>query len=318
MKKPKKLIIQIPCFNESQSLPKTIQDLPKTIEGIDCIETLIIDDGSSDETIVVAQKLGVTHIISNKHNMGLAKTFRRGLDECLKRDADFIVNTDGDNQYAGEDIKKLIQPILKHEADIVIGDRETQKIPHFSRTKKLLQALGSAVVRKLAGIHVPDTVSGFRALSSEAAIKLNILSNYSYTTEMIIQAGKRGIKVSSVPIKTNQVTRKSRLFRNIPDFMIKQMGTIIRMYVMYQPFRVFFYIGSTLSILGLLPVIRFIYFFFTTGGDGHIQSLILGGVLLMMGIVAFLAGFLADLISYNRQLHEITLEKVKRLELNQK
>ncbi|MCP4429935.1 MAG: glycosyltransferase family 2 protein [Gammaproteobacteria bacterium] len=313
-----KLIIQIPCFNEGQSLPQTIQDLPKTVEGIDCIETLVIDDGSIDETIEVAQKLGVTHIISNKHNMGLAKTFRRGLDECLKLDADIIVNTDGDNQYAGEDIEKLIQPILNHEADIVIGDRETQKIPHFSRTKKLLQALGSAVVRRLAGIHVPDTVSGFRALSKEAAIKLNIVSNYSYTTEMIIQAGKRGIKVSSVPIKTNQVKRKSRLFKNIPDFIIKQMGTIIRMYVMYQPLRFFFYIGLTLFIFGLLPVIRFVYFFFTTNGEGHIQSLILGGVLLMIGIVAFLAGFLADIISYNRQLHEITLEKVKRLELNQK
>ncbi len=315
MKKPIKLIIQIPCFNEAQSLPQTIQELPKSIEGIDCIETLIIDDGSSDNTIDVAKRLGVDHIVSNKHNMGLAKSFHRGIDQCLQRGADIIVNTDGDNQYHGADIQKLMVPILNKQADIVIGDRETHKIPHFSKTKKLLQALGSAVVRRLAGIHVPDTVSGFRAFSKEAAIKLNIVSNYSYTTEMIIQAGKRGIKVSSVPVKTNQVTRKSRLFKNIPDFMIKQMGTIIRIYAMYQPLRFFIYIGSILSIIGLLPIIRFIYFFFTSGGDGHIQSLILGGVLLMMGIVAFLAGFLADIISYNRQLHELTLEKVKQIEL---
>ncbi|MCP4090396.1 MAG: glycosyltransferase family 2 protein [Gammaproteobacteria bacterium] len=311
-----KLIIQIPCFNEAQSLPQTIQDLPKTIEGIDCIETLIIDDGSSDNTIGVARQLGVDHIISNKHNIGLAKSFHRGIDQCLQRGADIIVNTDGDNQYQGADIKRLVVPILNKQADIVIGDRETHKIAHFSRIKKMLQWLGSSVVRRLSGIEVSDTVSGFRAISKEAAIKLNILSSYSYTVEMIIQAGKRGIKVVSVPVGTNPVTRESRLFKNIPDFVIKQLGTIIRMYVMYKPLRAFFYLGSILFLIGILPITRFLYMYFTGNGDGHIQSLVLGGVLLLMSGIAGLAGLLADIISYNRQLHEMTLEKVRRVELS--
>ncbi len=315
MKKQKKLIIQIPCFNEAKSLTQTIQDLPNTIEGIDIIETLIINDGSNDNTTEIAKKLGVDHIVSNKHNMGLAKSFHRGIDQCLQRGADIIINTDGDNQYNGADIKKLIAPILNQQADIVIGDRETHKIPHFSRTKKALQWLGSSVVRKLSGIEVPDTVSGFRAISKEAAIKLNILSNYSYTVEMIIQAGKRGIKVVSVPIRTNPVTRESRLFKSIPDFVFKQIGTIIRMYVMYKPFRVFFYLGSILFLIGIFPITRFLYMYFTGSGDGHVQSLVLGGILMMMSGIAWLAGLLADIISYNRQLHEMTLEKIKRIEL---
>ncbi len=316
MKKPMKLIIQIPCFNEAQSLPQTIQDLPKTIDGVDCIETLIIDDGSSDSTIEVARQLGIDHIISNKHNMGLAKSFHRGIDQCLQREADIIVNTDGDNQYQGADIKRLVVPILNKQADIVIGDRETHKIAHFSRIKKMLQWLGSSVVRRLSGIDVSDTVSGFRAISKEAAIKLNILSSYSYTVEMVIQAGKRGIKVVSVPVRTNPVTRESRLFKNIPDFVIKQLGTIIRMYVMYKPLRAFFYLGSILFLIGILPITRFLYMYFTGNGDGHIQSLVLGGVLLLMSGIAGLAGLLADIISYNRQLHEMTLEKIRRIELN--
>ncbi len=310
-----KLNIQIPCLNEQEALPITYSDLPQSIEGIEIIETLVIDDGSTDDTSKVANEIGVDHVITNKNNMGLAKAFGRGLEQCLQRGADIIVNTDGDNQYSGKDIEKLVQPILSGEADIVVGDREVQNIAHFSRFKKLLHSLGSAVVRKLAGIDIPDTVSGFRAFSREAAIKLNILSNYSYTTEMIIQAGKRGIKVTSVPIATNDKTRESRLFKSIPNFVLKQTGTIIRMYVMYKPFRFFLLIGMALSLIGILPVMRFVYLYFTSGGAGHIQSLILGGVLVMMGMVSFLAGFLADIISYNRQLHEITLEKIKRIEL---
>ena len=313
-----KLIIQIPCFNEEQTLPQTIADLPTQINGIDEIEWLVIDDGSSDNTIEVAKKLGVHHIVINKKNMGLARSFRRGIEAGLKAGADIIVNTDGDNQYVGADISKLVEPILQEQADLVIGDRQTSKIEHFSKFKKLLQWFGSGVVRKLAGIWVPDTVSGFRAFSRKAAIKLNIVSPFSYTIETVIQAGKRDIAVTSVPIRTNPKTRDSRLFKSIPDFIHRQVSTIIRMYAMYEPLKVFFLIGTFLSILGLIPIIRFLYFFFTSGGDGHIQSLILGGVLLMMGFISYLAGMLADLISFNRQLLEMTLEKVRKMELSEK
>lgn len=313
-----KLIVQIPCYNEEETLPQTYADIPKEIDGIDEVEILIIDDGSTDRTIDVARELGVNHIVKNKQNMGLARTFRRGIEECLKLNADIIVNTDGDNQYAGWEITKLVQPILNGEADIVIGDRETHKVPHFSNIKKFIQWLGSGVVRKLAGVWVPDTVSGFRAISRDSAIKLNILSSYSYTIEMVIQAGKRDMKVISVPVATNDKTRESRLFKSIPSFVSNQVATIIRMYAMYQPLRVFFILGSLLSFIGLAPIIRFLFFYFTTGGEGHLQSLVLGGVLVMMGFIALLAGLVADLISFNRQLQEMTLEKIKRMELENK
>ncbi len=309
-----KVIIQIPCFNEEQTLPITFADLPKAIEGVDELEYLIIDDGSTDKTSEVAKELGIHHIVVNKQNMGLARSFRRGVEECLRQGADIIVNTDGDNQYAGWDIPKLIKPVQEGWAEIVIGDRETDKIPHFSRSKKFMQWFGSGVVRKLAGIWVPDTVSGFRAISRDAAIKLNILSSYSYTIEMVIQAGKRDIKVVSVPVETNGKTRESRLFKSIPSFVTKQLATIVRMYAMYQPLKVFFYFGSGLIILGLIPIVRFVYFYFTSGGDGHIQSLVLGGVLVIMGFISYIAGLVADLISFNRQLQEMTLEKIKQQE----
>lgn len=310
-----KLIVQIPCFNEEHTLPQTVADIPKKIDGIDRIEVLVIDDGSSDRTVETARELGVQHIVRNKKNIGLARTFRRGLDACLRAGADIIVNTDGDNQYAGADIAKLVQPIIEGRADMVIGDRQTSQIAHFSRAKKLLQWLGSGIVRKLAGIWVPDTVSGFRAFSREAAIRTNVVSSFSYTIETVIQAGKKDIVVVSVPVSTNRKTRESRLFKSIPSFIERQVSTIVRMYAMYQPLRVFFYIGSILIVLGLIPILRFLYFYFTAGGEGHIQSLILGGVLLIMGFIAYLAGLVADLISFNRQLLEMTLEKVKRLEL---
>ncbi len=312
-----KLIVQIPCYNEEKTLPQTVADIPRQIEGVDEVEILVIDDGSTDRTVEVARELGVDHIVRNKINMGLARTFRKGLDACLHLGADIIVNTDGDNQYAGADIPKLIQPILEGRAEMVIGDRQTSKIKHFSKVKKFLQWLGSGVVRKLAGVWVPDAVSGFRAFSREAAIKLNIVSSFSYTIETVIQAGKKDIAVTSVPVRTNPKTRESRLFTSIPKFIERQLSTIIRMYAMYQPMRVFFYIGTFLSVLGLIPIIRFIYFYFTTGGAGHIQSLVLGGVLLMMGFIAYLIGLVADLIGFNRQLIEMTLEKVRRMELEQ-
>ncbi len=313
---PIKLIIQIPCLNEAETLPITLADLPTEIDGIDQIETLIIDDGSTDDTVRVAQEAGVHHIVRNKRNMGLARSFRRGMDACLEAGADIIVNTDGDNQYVGADIALLVQPILEHRADIVIGDRRTHLIEHFSPVKKALQYLGSAVVRRLAGIAVPDTVSGFRAFSRDAAIRLNIISVFSYTIETVIQAGKRDMAVVSVPVRTNKELRKSRLFKSTRDFIQRQVTTIVRMYAMYQPLKVFFYLGTILSIAGMLPVIRFVYLYFTSGGAGNIQSVVLGGVLLIMGFIAYTAGLVADLIAANRQLMEMTLERVKRLELD--
>lgn len=314
---PIKLIIQIPCFNEEHTLPETIADLPDTIKGIDAIETLIIDDGSTDRTIEVAKELGVNHIIRNTNNRGLARSFRKGLDACLGLGADIIVNTDGDNQYAGWDIAKLVQPIIDGKAEIVIGDRQTHKIKHFSPFKKFLQKLGSRVVRQLSGTDVPDVVSGFRAISRDAALKLNILSPYSYTIEMVIQAGKKNMAIAHVPVAINPKTRDSRLFKSIPSFVGRQLSSMIRMYAMYEPLRVFFYIGLTLSIIGALPVIRFLYFYFTGGGAGHLQSLVLGGVLLIIGFITFMIGLIADLISFNRQLTEITLEKIRKIELRQ-
>lgn len=312
-----KLIVQIPCFNEEHTLPETIADIPRQIEGIDKVELLIIDDGSTDRTIEIAQQLGVEHIVRNKKNLGLARTFRKGIEECLKRGADIIVNTDGDNQYYGGDISKLVAPIVNGTAEIVVGDRQTSKIPHFSPLKKLLQKLGSATVRALSGTDVPDTVSGFRAFSRDAAIRLNIISPFSYTIETIIQAGKKHMAVVSVPIRTNEKTRESRLFKSIPKFIERQLSSMIRMYLMYQPLRFFVYIGLGLTLVGSIPIVRFLVFYYQGDGGGHIQSLILGGIFLLMGFITFVLAILADLMNFNRQLLEATLEKVRRIELGE-
>ena len=312
-----KLIVQIPCYNEEEILPQTVRDIPREIPGIDKIEVLVIDDGCSDRTVEVAREIGVDHVLSNTQNIGLARSFRRGLEHCVRLGADIIVNTDADNQYVGEDIAKLVKPVLEGQADIVVGDRQTSKIQHFSPLKKLLQRFGSGVVRRLAGVHVPDTVSGFRAFSRAAAIKLNIVSPFSYTIETVIQAGKRDIAVLSVPIRTNPKTRESRLFKSIPDFITRQASTIIRMYAMYQPLRVFFAIGVLFSLIGIIPIARFVYFFLLGAGDGHIQSLVLGGVFVMLGAMSFLIGLVADLISFNRQLLEMILEKIKQAEFDE-
>jgi len=311
-----KLIIQIPCYNEEHTLPQTVADIPREIDGISKVEILVIDDGSTDGTVNVAKSIGVDHIVRNKKNMGLAKSFSKGIDACLKAGADIIVNTDGDNQYRGSEISRLIVPILEEKADIVVGDRQTNKIQHFSRGKKFMQWLGSSIVRKLSGLKVPDAVSGFRAMSREAAIKLNIISSFSYTIEILIQAGKRNLEVVSIPVHTNPKTRDSRLFKSLPTFISRQVTTIIRVYAMYQPLKIFFYLGMTLSIAGLIPIIRFLYYFITLDGSGHIQSLVLGGALLLMGFASFLFGLLADLISNNRQLTEMALERIKRLEFD--
>jgi glycosyltransferase involved in cell wall biosynthesis len=310
-----KLIVQIPCYNEEHTLPGTIADIPRQIDGIDQIELMIIDDGSTDRTVEAAAELGIDHIIINKKNLGLARTFRKGLDECLKRGADIIVNTDGDNQYYGGDIPKLVEPIVQAKADIVVGDRQTSTIPHFSPFKKLLQRVGSATVRRLSGTDVTDTVSGFRAFSREAAIRINIVSPFSYTIENIIQAGKKHMAIASVPIRTNPKTRESRLFKSIPKFIERQLSSMLRMYLMYQPLRFFAYIALALTFIGLIPITRFLIYYFMGDGSGHIQSLILGSVLLLIGFVTFVMAILADLINFNRQLLEMTLEKVRRIEL---
>lgn len=313
-----KLIVQIPCFNEEGTLAETVADIPRQIDGIDEVEILIIDDGSTDRTVDIAREVGVDHIVRNKRNMGLARTFRNGLDACLRLGADIIVNTDGDNQYYGGDIAKLVQPVLAGEADIVVGDRQTQEVEHFSPLKKLLQRAGSGAVRNLSTLDIPDAVSGFRAISREAALRINIVSTFSYTTEMLIQAGKKQMAVTAVPVQTNPKTRDSRLFSNIPKFIERQVTTMIRMYAMYQPLRVFFYLGSTLILLGLIPIVRFVIYYLMGEGDGHIQSLILGGVLVVMGFGAYMVGLVADLINFNRQLLEMTLERVRVLELRKK
>lgn len=310
-----KLVVQIPCFNEAQTLPATLADIPRHIPGVDRVEILIIDDGSTDGTVAVAERHGVDHIISNKANLGLARSFRNGLEHALRVNADIIVNTDGDNQYAGADIPQLIAPILAGQADIVVGDRQTGSIAEFSAGKRLLQRLGSHVVRRLSGLQIPDAVSGFRALSRDAAIRVNIVSNFSYTVEMLIQAGHKRMSVTSVPVRTNPKTRDSRLFSRISTFIRRSTNTMVRIYTMYRPLWVFFLIGSTLASIGIIPILRFVYFYFTDGGAGHIQSLILGSVLLIIGFMTFLIGLVADLISFNRQLIELTLEKVRRLEL---
>ncbi len=311
-----KLIVQIPCYNEEKTLPQTVRDIPRRIEGIEQVEILIIDDGSKDRTVEVAKEIGVNHIVRNTCNKGLARTFLAGLDASLRLGADIIVNTDGDNQYKGQDISKLIAPILKGEADIVIGDRQTDKIPHFSSTKKKLQKIGSLVVRILSKTDVPDAVSGFRAFSREAAMQMNIVSSFSYTIETVIQAGKKNIALTNIPIGTNPKTRESTLFKSIPKFLEHSATTMIRMYTMYQPLRVFFYIGCLCILAGLIPSIRFLFYYFTGQGGGHIQSLILAAILFVTGFQVLMIGLVADVISFNRKLIEETLLRVRRIELD--
>jgi glycosyltransferase involved in cell wall biosynthesis len=311
-----KLIVQIPCFNEEQTLPQTILDIPRQIEGIDIVETLIIDDGCKDNTCTVAEEFGVDHIVKNTSNKGLASTFFAGLDASLRLGADIIVNTDGDNQYNGQDIPKLIEPILNGEADIVIGDRQPDNIQHFSPVKKKLQKIGSFVVRLLSDTDVPDAVSGFRAFSRKAAMETNIISDFSYTIETLIQAGKKRLAVTSVPIKTNSKTRESRLYESISKFLLNSMSTIARIYMMYQPLKVFFYIGGIFIIAGLIPSIRFLIYYLMGQGTGHIQSLILSAVLLVVGFQILMIGLVADVIACNRRLIEETLLRVRYIEMD--
>jgi len=313
-RRPVRLIVQVPCYNEEDTLPAVIQSIPRQIEGVDLVEILIIDDGSTDNTVKVARQHGADHIVRHTNNKGLARAFRTGIDSCLSLGADIIVNTDGDNQYDAQGIAGLIRPILDGTADIVVGDRRTHDVGHFSPLKRRLQRVGSSVVRALSGTDVPDAVSGFRAISAHAATHLNIVSSFSYTIEMLIQAGRKNLAVSSVPVRANAPTRPSRLFKGIPSFIARSVATMVRMYAMYKPLAAFLSIGAVLFAIGAIPILRFLYFWLEGSGRGHIQSLILGGVMVILGCVTLLIGLVADLINFNRQLIEMTLQKVRELE----
>jgi glycosyltransferase involved in cell wall biosynthesis len=299
-----KCIIQIPCYNEAETLPHTLSQLPKSLPGIDQVEILIIDDRSQDATVAVARAAGVQHIVQLPHHAGLAGGFSAGLDACLRLGADIIVNTDADNQYDANDICRLVEPILRGEAELVIGDRGVATLPEFSPIKQRLQVIGSKVVSKASGLDVPDVTSGFRAMTREVALHTLVLSHYSYTLETLIQAGDRQVKVASVPIRTNKVTRPSRLMRSISHFIANSGVTILRSYTLYRPLRVFFYVGTILFIVGLLLLGRFLYFYLTGSGDGHVQSVIVAAVFLIVGFQTWLIGIVADLISFNRKILE--------------
>lgn len=309
-----KLIVQIPCFNESETIAETIAALPKAIDGVDEIEILIIDDGSEDGTADAARAAGAHHVVSNGVNRGLAQSFQRGIDASLRRGADIIVNTDGDNQYNGADVAALARPILDGKADIVVGDRRTETIEHFSGLKKSLQKAGSRLVSRLANAEIADAVSGFRALSREAAMGLTVRSSFSYTTETLIQAGRRRLRIASVPIRTNRVERPSRLFRSIPQFLVRTARTMLRAYAMYEPLKIFAIFGMALMLAGAVPVVRFLIHYFAGDGTGMIQSLIIGAVLMLMGAISAMFALIADLVAYNRQLLELTLERVRKIE----
>jgi glycosyltransferase involved in cell wall biosynthesis len=313
-----KLIIQIPCFNEEKTLPLVLNTIPKKISGVDTIEILVIDDGSSDNTSKVAKKMGVHHVIRHTRNKGLALSFANGIHFALEQGADIIVNTDADNQYPQEEIGRLIQPILDGEAEMVIADRQTARIAHFSPLKKLLQRFGSKVVRKLSGTHVPDAVSGFRAYSRSAAMQLNIVTDFSYVIETIIQAQYKRIAITSIKIKTNPPTRKSRLFKNMFQHIHQSTISMLRIYTMYRPLKVFVIIGLFVFLFGSLAALRFLYFFLLGQGDGHIQSLIFAAIFITVGFQIGMTGIVADLIGINRKLEENVLKRVKDLQLKQK
>src|SRR6185369_2416080 len=309
-----KLIIQIPCFNEADSLPATVAALPRAIPGIDDIELLVVDDGSRDDTSRVAAELGVHHIARHRTNRGLAAAFRTGLQRALDEGADIVVNTDADNQYEGADIARLVAPIVMGDADVVVGDRGVRDNAHFHPFKRRLQRLGSTVVRRLSRTEVTDAVSGFRAITRAAAQHINITSDFSYTTDMLIQAGRKRMCVVSVPVRTNGAVRPSRLFRSIPQFMVTTGLTIIRVYAMYNPLRIFVFAGAAVALVGMAPLVRFLWYYANGNGSGHVQSLIIGGALMVLGIITIMLGALADLIGRNRVLLEQTLERVRMLE----
>ena len=312
-----KLIIQVPCLNEAQNIAQTVQALPREIPGIDVIEYMVIDDGSTDNTAEVSRQSGVHHVIVLPHHVGLAAVFTVGLEESLKNGADIIVNTDADNQYNADDIHLLVEPILSGRADIVVGDRGVANLKEFSLVKRILQRFGSWVISQASGVDTPDATSGFRAFTRAAALRTLVLNDYSYTLETLIQAGSHRMAVEYVPIRTNEQTRPSRLMRNIPDYLSHSSTTILRAYTMYRPLRVFTMISALLIIGGLIGAGRFLYYYIIGEGTGHIQSLILSAVLLIVGFQVFLIGLVADLTGFNRKILEEVLFRLRRLELGE-
>jgi glycosyltransferase involved in cell wall biosynthesis len=310
-----KLIIQIPCLNEADTLPATLADLPRSVPGIDVVETLVIDDGSSDETAAVARAQGVTHVVRFRRNKGLAAAFMAGLDMSLTAGADIIVNTDADNQYAAQDIARLVAPLLAGEADIVIGDRNIRDLRNMSWPRKWLQRIGSWVVRQVSGTKVPDTTSGFRAYTREAALRMMIVSEFSYTLESIIHAGKRRMAIGHVEVGTNARTRPSRLFDSVWAYLKRSAATIVRIYTMYEPLKVFSYIGTILFLVGFAVSLRFLYYYLFAYEPGKIQSLIFSAVLMIVGFQILLIGLLADAMAGTRKLVEDALYRIRRIEL---
>lgn len=310
-----KLIIQIPCYNEAETLKIALDALPRHIEGIDSIEYLIINDGSKDGTVEIAREWGVHYVVNFKQNKGLARGFMAGLDACCRNGADIIVNTDADNQYCADDIEKLVKPILDGEYDIVIGERPIDDTAHFSLVKKKLQHLGSWAVRKASATDIPDAPSGFRAYSREAALKINVINEYTYTLETIIQAGRDKIAMTSVPVRTNEELRKSRLFRSMGSYVRRSGGVIVRSFVMYKPLKFFIISGLMPFTIGALISMRFLFYYIKGLGGGHIQSLILAAVLMMLGWQTIVAGFQADIIAANRKLLQDVQYRIKKLEI---
>ncbi|MEW6740145.1 MAG: glycosyltransferase family 2 protein [Nitrospirota bacterium] len=309
-----KLIIQIPCYNEELALPKTLAELPREIPGVDSVEWLVVDDGSTDRTSEVAYEHGVDHIVRHTTNKGLADAFQTGLNACLQLGADIIVNTDGDNQYPSKYIHALVDPILQGKADIVIADRQVDKIEHFSPVKKLLQKLGSATVRYVSGTQVPDAPSGFRAMNREAAMRFNILTDYTYTLETVIQAGKKNLTIAHIPIMTNPALRKSRLMRNSMQYIMRSAKTILRLFILYEPLRSFLYISAVFFAGGLGLLIRYMILVLLgeAGRGSHIQSVIIGASAVVIGFLIMLIGLLSDIVATNRRLIEETLYYLKR------
>lgn len=310
-----KLVIQIPCYNEEDSLPITLDALPKHIDGIDEIEVIIINDGSNDKTAEVAKNLGINTVVELQHNCGLAKAFTAGINKALELNADIIVNTDADNQYSADDIEKLVKPILNKEADIVIGTRPVSKIKHFSPLKKFLQGLGSFVMRLVSSTNVEDAPSGFRAFSRNAALQLNVFDNYTYTLDTIIQAKPKGLELKCVPINVNPELRKSKLMKNMFEYIRRSMFTMLRMFIIYRPFRFFTIIAGLFFLTGSLLGARFLWFYFFESGMGHIQSLILAAILLIIGVQIEVIAVLSELISINRKLLEDIQRRVKTHDL---